>query len=260
MTNDFLYQTESGIKVNFRFFDSLESTNKTAKELALSGADEGTVIVANAQTGGRGRLGRSFYSPAGTGLYFSIILRPDFAPNQNLLITPAAAVAVSRAIESVAGINTNIKWVNDIFANGKKVCGILSESVLDSSGKTQYIILGIGINLTPPKGGFPADIKNIAGTVLPAPDKEKETEILKQTVNNFFKYYSDLSNPKIFTEYDIRLMLKGQKVGYTQNGILNEGTVLGVSPDFNLIIKKENEDIIHLSSGEVTIGSKTAIK
>lgn len=260
MTNDFLYQTESGVKVNFNFFDSLESTNKTAKELALNGANEGTVIVANTQTGGRGRLGRSFYSPAGTGLYFSVILRPDFAPSQNLFITPTAAVAVSNAIESVAGIKTNIKWVNDIFANGKKVCGILSESVLDVNGKTEYVILGIGINLAPPKGGFPEDIKNVAGAVLPTPNENKTTEILKQTVNNFFKYYLNLLDPKIFAEYDARLMLKGQKVTFTQNGILSEGTVLGITPDFNLIIKNSSEDIVHLSSGEVTIGSKTVIK
>ena len=184
MTKNFLNEKELNALLNnpnitFKVYDSLISTNKTAKELAENGAKEGTVIVAKKQTGGRGRLGRSFYSPEGTGLYFSIILRPDFSPKENLLITPAAAVAVSTVIEALTDTKAQIKWVNDIFINGKKVCGILSEAKLNAKGTTEYVILGIGVNLTTPKGGFPKDIELVAGALFNAPQNDTEDTCLK---------------------------------------------------------------------------------
>lgn len=267
MIKDFLNEKELNKSINngsisFKIFDTLESTNKTAKEFAEKGAKEGTVIIAKEQTGGRGRLGRSFYSPGGTGLYFSIILRPDFSAEENLLITPYAAAAVSIAIEKALNIETKIKWVNDIFVKGKKVCGILSEAKLNSSGATEYIVLGVGINLAPPKGGFPKDIETIAGALLDTPNINIANKIIVKTISNFFEMYSyeNFRNRAFYAEYDKRLMLKGQNVNYTENGEVKHGTVLGIDHSFNLIIKPENGEPIHLLSGEVTIGSKEATK
>ena len=135
---------------------STDSTNTRIRVLAEDGAPEGTVVVAAAQTAGRGRSGKSFLSPAGTGLYMSILLRPALTMGDSLLITTAAAVAVSRAIERVAGCEAKIKWVNDVYVDEKKVCGILTEGALDlENGGLRYAILGIGINICPPDGGFP---------------------------------------------------------------------------------------------------------
>ena len=265
MTKNFLNEKELNALLNdpnitFKVYDSLISTNKTAKELAENGAKEGTVIVAKKQTGGRGRLGRSFYSPEGTGLYFSIILRPDFSPKQNLLITPAAAVAVSTVIEALTDTKAQIKWVNDIFINGKKVCGILSEAKLNAKGTTEYVILGIGINLTPPKGGFPKDIELVAGALFNAPQNGTANEIMVKTVTTFLSLYQSLTDDKIYTEYEKRLMLKKAEVNYTENGEVKCGTVLGIDRSFNLIINKADGKEFHLSSGEVTIGSGNIVK
>lgn len=265
MTKNFLNEKELNALLNnpnitFKVYDSLISTNKTAKELAENGAKEGTVIVAKKQTGGRGRLGRSFYSPEGTGLYFSIILRPDFSPKQNLLITPAAAVAVSTVIEALTDTKAQIKWVNDIFINGKKVCGILSEAKLNAKGTTEYVILGIGINLTPPKGGFPKDIELVAGALFNAPQNGTANEIMVKTVTTFLSLYQSLTDDKIYTEYEKRLMLKKAEVNYTENGEVKCGTVLGIDRSFNLIINKADGKEFHLSSGEVTIGSGNLVK
>lgn len=265
MTKNFLNEKELNALLNnpnitFKVYDSLISTNKTAKELAENGAKEGTVIVAKKQTGGRGRLGRSFHSPEGTGLYFSIILRPDFSPKQNLLITPAAAVAVSTVIEALTDTKAQIKWVNDIFINGKKVCGILSEAKLNAKGTTEYVILGIGINLTPPKGGFPKDIELVAGALFNAPQNDTANEIMVKTVTTFLNLYQSLTDDKIYTEYEKRLMLKKAEVNYTENGEVKCGTVLGIDRSFNLIINKADGKEFHLSSGEVTIGSGNLVK
>lgn len=265
MTKNFLNEKELNALLNnpnitFKVYDSLISTNKTAKELAENGAKEGTVIVAKKQTGGRGRLGRSFHSPEGTGLYFSIILRPDFSPKQNLLITPAAAVAVSTVIEAVTDTKAQIKWVNDIFINGKKVCGILSEAKLNAKGTTEYVILGIGINLTTPKGGFPKDIELVAGALFNAPQNDTANEIMVKTVTTFLSLYQSLTDDKIYTEYEKRLMLKKAEVNYTENGEVKCGTVLGIDHSFNLIINKADGKEFHLSSGEVTIGSGNLVK
>ena len=130
------------------YFEELDSTNSYLKEMAAKGAQEGTIIIANRQSAGRGRLGRSFFSPEEKGIYMSILLRPDISLERAVLITSMAAVAVAEAIEQVSGIQTKIKWVNDIFLNKKKVCGILTEAGIDAeTGTLEYAVLGIGVNV-----------------------------------------------------------------------------------------------------------------
>ena len=187
-------------------------------------------------------------------------MRPDFSPEQNLLITPAAAVAVSTVIEALTDTKAQIKWVNDIFINGKKVCGILSEAKLNAKGTTEYVILGIGINLTPPKGGFPKDIELVAGALFNSPKNDTANEIMVKTVTTFLSLYQSLTDDKIYTEYEKRLMLKKAEVNYTENGEVKCGTVLGIDHSFNLIINKADGKEFHLSSGEVTIGSGNLVK
>ena len=143
--------------------DSIGSTNDHAKQLALNGAAHGTVVIAKQQSGGKGRLGRSFFSPR-EGIYLSIIIKPEFDLSKSVLITAAAAVAVCEAIEKISGHDVGIKWVNDIYIGGKKVCGILTEGIPDfETGRIDTIIIGIGINTT--TQGFPKELLDIAGCV-----------------------------------------------------------------------------------------------
>ena len=169
--------------------EALDSTNRLAAERARQGAPEGTVIVAAEQTAGRGRFGRSFHSPRGSGLYLSVVLRPRLAYEDALLITTTAAVAVAEAIETLypEGPAPRIKWVNDILLGGKKLAGILTEASLDmESGQIAAIVLGIGLNVYPPAGGFPEELREIATALRPAPEAQLRSRLAAAILDAFF--------------------------------------------------------------------------
>ena len=241
---------------NVSLFDSLESTNFAAKEQAVSGnANEGDLVIALSQTKGKGRMGRSFYSPKGCGIYFSIVLKPNLPPEDIFLITPVAAVAVATAIEKAAGKSPKIKWVNDIFLNGKKVCGVLSEAAFTAGGESLYVILGVGINLVSPKGGYPEDIKNIAGSVFDSEEEFNANSLVADIINNFFDCYKDLNNKNLPIEYRKRMMLIGDNINYTVNATRKTGKVVGLDERFRIIVEGDAGEREALQSGEVTIGS-----
>lgn len=235
-------------------FGEVTSTNDIAKNLAEDGAPEGTVIIADKQTKGRGRMGRSFLSPEGTGLYMSVILRPTLSAENTLLITTAAAVAIALTIEKHSDKKTAIKWVNDVFVCEKKVCGILTEGKLLPCGTLQYAILGIGINLTSPKEGF-GDLSNIAGAVFENENYDKDA-IIRDILENFFRFYENLDLKPHYDGYALRDMLRGKEVSVMRaDEILYSASVCGIDRDFSLLIerngKKEN-----LASGEVSVKEK----
>lgn len=207
---------------NIYVFDELDSTNEYAKELAAKGAPHGTVVMARRQSAGKGRLGRSFYSPEG-GLYMSVIIRPDFDVSKVGLVTTAAAVAVAEAIDETAlkkadkegsGCSANrealIKWVNDVYLDGKKVCGILAEGVSTnhtktsaaaSSGTIDTIILGIGINTS--TEGFPEELSSIAGAVTGNYSKDELASCVMSKLVHYISEISDASaNHSINTTAD----------------------------------------------------------
>ncbi|MFR1266371.1 MAG: biotin--[acetyl-CoA-carboxylase] ligase [Gemmiger formicilis] len=145
--------------------DRLPGTNAALRSRADAGAREGLVLIAQAQSAGRGRGGHSFYSPPG-GLYMSILLRPEIGARQAVGLTAMAAVAAARAAERLCGVPITIKWVNDLWKNGKKVCGILTEAVLDlESGMLDYAVLGLGFNVAAPADGWPEDLRDVAGAL-----------------------------------------------------------------------------------------------
>ena len=149
---------------------TLDSTNAAVRRLAEQGAPEGTVVLAGSQTQGRGRYGRTFYSPEDTGVYLSLLLRPAGDPQQTVLLTAAAAAAMCQAMEALGVENPQIKWVNDIFLSGRKVCGILCEASFSlETGAPEYVVVGAGINVYAPKGGFPPEIADIAGALWESP-------------------------------------------------------------------------------------------
>ena len=197
-------------------YDSVTSTNDVAKTLPLG--DRPAVLIADQQTAGKGRLGRSFSSPAGTGLYMSILFRPKFELSKSLYVTMAAAVAVCRAIETVqksAGLpedpHTEIKWVNDIFYKGKKVCGILTEAQTNfESGEIDRLIIGSGINCFP--GSFPPEVADIAGPVADVPDCFSRSRLAAEVIGETLKLIADLESRSFFPEYRDRCFILGREV------------------------------------------------
>ena len=156
------YLTAEGLDV--RVYRSISSTNTVLKTMAEEGAPEGRCLIAGEQTAGRGRRGRSFYSPPDSGIYLSGLLRPALQAVDATSITACAAVAVAETIESLAPVKAEIKWVNDIYVDRRKVCGILTEASLDcESGQVNYLIVGIGINTRVPASDFPEELRSIAG-------------------------------------------------------------------------------------------------
>ena len=247
------------LDLDISVFDEVTSTNTLLKEKAAAGAREGTVIIANSQTGGKGRLGRSFYSPRNTGLYISILLRPsDLQPQKALKITTMAAVSACHAIESVISGDDapQIKWVNDIFYRGKKVVGILTEaSVSMENGNLEYAVLGIGFNVYAPEGGFPEELKDIAGAILPTRQPDAKNKIAAEFLNHFFGTFTAPDHGNYEEEYKSRSLVLGKNVNVisTGSGSTRRAKVLDITSDCNLLVEYEDKTTSVLSSGEVSI-------
>lgn len=241
-------------------FDEVNSTNAIIKEMAEQGAPEGTLAVAWRQTAGRGRLGRSFSSPEG-GLYFSLLLRPEFAPELALLATSAAAVAVCRALEKNSESKCMIKWVNDVYINDKKVCGILTEGAFDAeTAGLRYAVLGIGINITEPKGGFDSEIADRAAAVFGKRQvySEQLAAVTADTVNCFMDFYRSLESKEFMEEYRSRSWLNGKPVTYEKNGTAYSGTAVEIDPDGRLLIE-QNGETTALAAGDVSVKPKEKV-
>lgn len=228
----------------------IDSTNRAVKELAEQGKPEGYVLFAEQQTAGRGRLGRSFFSPPGSGLYFSVLLRPKNA--DPLKITVAAGVAVARAVQQVLGIELQIKWVNDLYLNRKKVCGILAEGSLSEQG-LDYCVLGIGLNVFAPEGGF-GEWQKIAGSLLnETPDNGVRGRLAAAILHHFFALYNDLGDPALLAEYRRRSYLQGKTVTAVRGAERFRATVVGIGEEAELLLQKENGEQLAFSSGEVQL-------
>ena len=240
-------------------FGEVDSTNNIAKKRGLSGEPEGYLAVAESQTAGRGRLGRTFVSPE-NGIYMSILLRPVCSPEEALRITPIAAVAVTEAITALCGRRAEIKWVNDIYMDGRKVCGILTESVFRAeAGGLDFAVLGIGINLSEPEGGFPKEISDIAGAIFAygeTTDGFRE-RLIAEVWNRFMGFYDDLRNPETVEKYRALCFLPGKQVLVIENtvaaGVSRPATVLGITDNFGLLVRYEDGTEETLSTGEVSL-------
>ena len=233
----------------------LRSTNETAREKALCGEPEGYTVISCGQTNGKGRYGRHFYSPLNTGVYMSILLRPHhYTAQQSIQITTMAAVAACEAIEKVSEKNTQIKWVNDIYIDGRKVSGILTEaSVAVENGFLEYAVLGIGINVSPPEGGFPKDIENIAGTVFEKTHSDAKNKIAAEFLNYFMEYYKNPNEHKLIDNYRKRSLVIGQNVEVITHNGRRVAKALGIDDDYRLIVEYENKEKESLFSGEVGV-------
>jgi BirA family biotin operon repressor/biotin-[acetyl-CoA-carboxylase] ligase len=235
---------------------TVDSTNTAVKARAVRGAPEGTVVAAEEQTGGKGRRGRSFYSPAGTGVYFSILLRPNVKAFDATLITTAAAVAAAVSIEAVTGVKAEIKWVNDVFCHGKKVCGILTEGAFDmESGGLEYAVLGIGVNIKKPEGGYPPEIAGVAGAVYKNGEPEPETRgrLIAEILKRFWAYYRNLTGKGFLPEYKARSLVIGRDVDVISGDLPRKAKALDIDDGCRLVVRYEDGSTEALSSGEVSI-------
>lgn len=231
------------------------STNALVREKANQGRPEGCVIVACEQTAGRGRYGRQFFSPVDSGVYLSLLLRPTaYSPQQATCLTAAAAAAMCQAIEAVTGQQPGIKWVNDIFLHGKKVCGILTEAAVGlETGTLNYMVLGAGVNLYPPAEGFPEEIQSIAGSVLERSCPEAKNRLVGEFLNRFWDFYAHPECRTYLEDYRARSLAVGRRVTVLSNGQAVSAYAYGIDDDFRLLVRYENGDTEALSYGEIRI-------
>ena len=241
--------------LNLTVLPTAPSTNALVREKANQGCPEGCVIVACEQTAGRGRYGRQFFSPADTGVYLSLLLRPTaYSPQQATCLTAAAAAAMCQAIEAVTGQQPGIKWVNDIFLRGKKVCGILTEAAVGlETGALDYMVLGAGVNLYPPAEGFPEEIQSIAGSVLERSCPEAKNRLVGEFLNRFWYFYTHPECRAYLEDYRARSLAIGHNVTVLSAGRAVSAYAYSIDDDFRLLVRYDSGKTEALSYGEIRI-------
>lgn len=240
---------------NFIVEDEVSSTNTIMKEMAEKGSGEFTVLIANSQTAGRGRFGRAFFSPPESGIYMSILLRPDLSAQSSLYLTTCAAVCAARAVENAAKIPAKIKWVNDIYLSERKVCGILTEASVDfESGSLNYAVIGIGINVFPPEEDFPSDIQKKAGSIFSFTSSgDVRSKIIADILNNFIDFYPQLEHKPFLEEYKSRSLLTGRDILVLKANESIPARADFIDDDFKIHVTYEDGSTAALSSGDVSL-------
>ena len=232
--------------------DTLESTNQTAKQLALEGAAHGTLVLAGHQTAGRGRKGRVFESPAGKGVYLSLVLRVSVPASEALAVTISAAVAVARAVKALCGLELGIKWVNDLYYQGKKVCGILTEAGTDiESGQLEWLVVGIGLNLTTSPADWPEELARTAGSLYPGgPAPVGRAALAGAIARELLALCPDFS---CLDEYRALCFVPGHWVTVCTNRETYAAKALFIDGCGQLVVERENGRTVALRHGEVSI-------
>lgn len=245
--------------------DEVDSTNEFLKRIAAKGADEISVVIAERQTKGKGRNGKSFFSPSDCGLYISLLLRPRFNAREALFLTAAASVAGARAVDDARRFfddnaprlepKTQIKWVNDLFLNGKKICGILTEGCVDmESNGLSYAVVGAGFNVFPPPHGFPEQLKSIAGAIYPSkPDKAVKSLFAARFVRYMTEFYLSLPEHSFMEEYKRKSCVVGKNITFLRAGETLRGTAIEIDDDCRLTVAADDGRIMRLDCGEISI-------
>lgn len=240
----------------FHYFGSIDSTNTYLKKLALQGAPHGTVLVADQQTGGRGRLGRTFLSPAGVGIYMSVLIRPNCAPADLMHLTCACATVMCDAIESSVGIRPGIKWTNDLVYDHKKLAGILTELGINTDGSADYAIIGIGVNCCQKPNDFPEELKKMAGSLSMVTGKPiNRSQVAAAMMRAFSKMSQSLLSQKqeLLERYRRDCITIGQEISLVRGEEIRHGTAMDVDDEGALVVQLDSGIIEHVSSGEISI-------
>lgn len=241
--------------VGMEIHKTIGSTNTRAKELAAQGAPHGFIVAADSQTGGRGRFGRQFFSPEGAGVYVSFILRPRMSAEKAVMITSMAAVAAARAIEKLVKVDVKIKWVNDLYINDRKVCGILSEASMDfESGQLEYAVLGIGVNVG--SIDFPEELKSIATSVFNETGVSiSRNQLIAEISNQLEELWEGLEAAAYMDEFRSRSNVIGRQVVVVRGSERFEAEAVDIDEQGRLVIRSE-AGIEHVGSGEISLKLK----
>lgn len=237
--------------------EQVDSTNTYLKKLAQEGAADGTIVIANEQTAGRGRLGRSFQSKKNTGIYMSMLMRPEQGIENISEITAWVAVAVAKAIEKVAGVKPGIKWVNDLILGKKKICGILTEMAMEGeSGHIQYLVTGIGINVHNKIEDFPEELRATASSILEETGKQiSRAELAATLIQELDTMYQQWPKEKerYLAYYREVCVTVGKEIRILRRGEEKAGTAVDVTDEFHLQVAYPDGSEEIISSGEVSV-------
>lgn len=242
-------------KDRFHYLSETDSTNTRLKILAKEGVPQGTVLLADRQTGGRGRLGRHFHSPAGAGIYMSILLRPQCLPRELMHLTCASAVAMCDAVEAAVNIRPGIKWSNDLVVGQKKIAGILTELGLTPDGKTEYAIIGIGINCCQNEVEFPGEIRSIAGSLASVTGREIDrSRVAAAMMEALWRLDRSLLTDKetILEQYRRDCITLGKPVSLVRGEEVRHGQALDIDEEGALIVRLSSGETETVNSGEVS--------
>ncbi len=251
-SNDILNKDIVKSKLDFDarviYYPSIDSTNNQAKRLIENGGKhEKMLVFADEQTAGRGRQGKSFYSPPLTGIYMSFVTHPMTALKNAVTATTAASVAVCRAVEKLTDKRPKIKWVNDVYLDGRKICGILTEAVTDfETGTVSSVIVGIGMNIK--TFDFPDNVEN-AGCL---DENVKRTDLIAEVANQLNRI-TDNTYDDFIDYYRSHSMIIGEKINFIKNGVVTPAVALEIDKDGGLVVQLENGEKTVLRSGEISI-------
>lgn len=239
----------------FHYFSTVDSTNNYLKRQALLGAPHGTVAVADCQTGGKGRLGRSFQSPGGVGIYLSMLLRPDCPQEQLMHLTCAVGTAMCDALEEAAGVRPGIKWTNDLVCEKRKLSGILVELLNDTRGKL-CVIIGIGVNCCQQLTDFPEELRDRAGSLAMVTgrriDRPKVAAAMMEALANMDRNLLT-GKEAMLEQYRRDCVTLGQEISVVRGDEIRHGTALDIGNDGDLIVRFDDGHTEAVSSGEVSI-------
>lgn len=245
-------------KLNVETYQTIDSTNAEAKRRLNDNPNEDFLVLSEQQEAGRGRLGREFYSPSRNGIYMSLGLHELSPNNDATLITTAAAVAVCRAIEELTPLKPQIKWVNDIFISDKKVCGILTEGILNLESQTiQSIILGIGINVIEDEQ-LPEELQSIVGALFKDESPISRNTLAASVINHFYDVYETMGTRAFLEDYRARCFILGKPISFTKNHQLYKGFATGIDDTGALEIRLDDQTYTKISYGEISVDWRNA--
>ena len=239
------------------FLPEIDSTNNLAKKHSKNNAQEGLVIIAESQTGGRGRMGRSWHSPPETGIYLSILLKPNLKPDHLSFITLLAGVSAISTINEISHQRANLKWPNDILINDKKVCGLLCE-MTQEKGSSFSVVIGIGINVNQLPEQFPKDLKKTATSlrIVNGSPINRLTVIqsLLTTLDREYRFFLAEGGHSVIKKWKLNTDLFGKKVSVKRGSVIITGTAMNLDELGRLVLRRDNGHAEVIDSGEVTLG------
>ena len=240
---------------NIAFLERVDSTNNYAKKIAEDGAPSGTLVITEDQYGGRGRRGRTWVNPPGSSIAMTLVVRPELAPNHASMMTLVMGIAIAKACKKTAGVETKIKWPNDVIVDGKKICGILTEMSADPD-RIHYVVIGAGINVN--IQSFSEEIKEVATSLQMVTGKRlHRADLISSCMEEFEKCYEKFIQTEdlslLLEEYHNLLVNKDQKVCVLDPGGEYTGTALGIDKNGELIVRKDNGEVTLVYAGEVSV-------